>query len=116
MVGRLADGTNGSAGAERRSVHLGLDVWTPAEAPVCAPLAGTVAMLRNNDVRLDYGPVVILVHQTDDGVRFWSLYGHLSLPSLDLTRSAGRSRPASRSAGWGRRRPTVTGRRASMCS
>ena len=73
-------------GAERRSVHLALDVWTPAHAPICAPLPGTVAVLRDNKVRLDYGPVVILEHETGDGVRFWSLYGHLSLPTLDLTR------------------------------
>lgn len=85
--------------AERRSVHLAIDVWTPAHLPVCAPLAGTVALLRNNDVRLDYGPVVILEHQTDDGVRFWSLYGHLSLPTLDLTR-VGQPVEAGELIGW----------------
>jgi murein DD-endopeptidase MepM/ murein hydrolase activator NlpD len=86
-------------GAERRSVHLALDVWTPGEAPVCAPLPGTVSVLRNNNVRLDYGPVVILEHRTDDGVRFWSLYGHLSLRTLDLTR-VGQPVEAGQLIGW----------------
>ena len=56
-------------------------------------------MLHNNKVRLDYGPVVILEHETADGVRFWSLYGHLSLPSLDLTR-VGRPVEAGELIGW----------------
>lgn len=68
--------------AERRSLHLAVDVWTPAGTPVCAPLPGRVVVLRDNDIRLDYGPVVMLEHETDGGVPFWSLYGHLSLSTL----------------------------------
>ena len=31
----------------------------------------------------DYGPVIILRHETDDGTEFFTLYGHLSRESLD---------------------------------
>ena len=32
---------------------------------------------------LDYGPVIVLRHETDDGTEFFTLYGHLSRKSLD---------------------------------
>ena len=81
-------------GAERRSVHLATDVWTPAGMPVCAPLPGRVVIVRDNDVRLDYGPVVILEHDAGEGMSFYSLYGHLSLATLDQVTvgAAGRGR------------------------
>lgn len=62
---------------ERRTIHLGLDLWLEAGAPVYAPLAGTVQLLADNAARLDYGPLVILQHATGDGERFYTLYGHL---------------------------------------
>ena len=67
---------------ERRTVHLGTDVWTRAGSPVHAPLAGRVHRLNDNDARLDYGPMVVLEHTTDTGVRFFSLYGHLASETL----------------------------------
>ncbi len=75
--------TGGSPTAERRSVHLGIDLFAPPGTPVYAPLAGTVHALANNAVRYDYGPVVILRHVTDEGTAFYTLYGHLSTQSLD---------------------------------
>ncbi len=72
----------GDLEAERRTVHLAVDVWTPAGAEVCAPLPGTVAVVHDNDSRLDYGPVVILKHSTDEGATFFSLYGHLATATL----------------------------------
>jgi 4-aminobutyrate aminotransferase-like enzyme/Ser/Thr protein kinase RdoA (MazF antagonist) len=68
--------------AERRTIHLGLDLFADAGTPVHAPLAGTVHGLGENHVLQDYGPVIILRHETDDGVPFWTLYGHLSRESL----------------------------------
>lgn len=62
---------------ERRTVHLGLDLWLAPGAPVYAPLAGTVYCLADNAARLDYGPLVILAHATDAGEPFYTLYGHL---------------------------------------
>ena len=66
---------------ERRTVHIGLDLFADAGSAVYAPLAGTVHAFRDNDNPLDYGPVIILRHQVD-GVRFFTLYGHLSRESL----------------------------------
>jgi 4-aminobutyrate aminotransferase-like enzyme/Ser/Thr protein kinase RdoA (MazF antagonist) len=68
---------------ERRTIHLGIDLWLPAGAPVYAPLDGTVACLANNAASKDYGPLIILQHATDAGERFYTLYGHLSVETLD---------------------------------
>ncbi len=67
---------------ERRTVHLGTDVWTHAGTAVHAPLAGRVHRVHDNSAPLDYGPMVMLEHVTDGGVVFWSLYGHLSPETL----------------------------------
>jgi 4-aminobutyrate aminotransferase-like enzyme/Ser/Thr protein kinase RdoA (MazF antagonist) len=48
---------------ERRTIHLGVDLWVLAGAPVFAPLAGRVHILATNSARLDYGPLVILEHE-----------------------------------------------------
>ncbi len=70
------------AGENRRTVHLGVDLFAPAGTPVYAALDGTVEMFNDNFAPLDYGPVIILRHETDEGIPFWTLYGHLSRPSL----------------------------------
>ncbi|RMG68648.1 MAG: aminotransferase class III-fold pyridoxal phosphate-dependent enzyme [Bacteroidetes bacterium] len=72
----------GNEGPRWRSIHLGLDLWAPAGTLVCAPLAGRVHSLQDNDVFLDYGPTVILAHEPEDGPSFFTLYGHLSRASL----------------------------------
>lgn len=69
---------------ERRTIHLGLDLWTKAGTAVYAPLDGTVHLIHNNDAPLDYGPLLILEHQTDAGQSFYTLYGHLSLLTLEM--------------------------------
>lgn len=68
--------------AERRTIHLGLDLFAEAGTAVYAPLAGEVYALANNAVAQDYGPVILLKHETDMGVPFFTLYGHLSVESL----------------------------------
>jgi 4-aminobutyrate aminotransferase-like enzyme/Ser/Thr protein kinase RdoA (MazF antagonist) len=67
---------------ERRTVHLGMDLFAPAGTPVHAPLKGTVHALADNSDPQDYGPVVVLEHEADGGDRFWTLYGHLNRESL----------------------------------
>ena len=67
---------------ERRTVHLGIDVFDHPGTPVCAPLDGVVRSVHDNSARLDYGPTVILEHQAPDGP-FWTLYGHLGRASLE---------------------------------
>jgi murein DD-endopeptidase MepM/ murein hydrolase activator NlpD len=70
------------ASHERRTVHLGVDVFAPAGTPVHAPFAGKVRHLTYNADPLDYGHTLILEH--DGAVPFYTLYGHLggSLPTL----------------------------------
>ncbi len=68
---------------ESRTVHLGLDLYMPSDSQVYAPLDGKVHSFNNNNAPLDYGPTVILEHQTGDGDRFCTLYGHLSPDSLN---------------------------------
>jgi len=67
---------------EFRTIHLGLDLFAEPGTGVHAPLEGTVHAFANNTGRLDYGPVVILRHATDDGQPFFTLYGHLSTDSI----------------------------------
>jgi 4-aminobutyrate aminotransferase-like enzyme/Ser/Thr protein kinase RdoA (MazF antagonist) len=71
--------------AEHRTIHLGVDLFVEADSAVYAPLDGVVYCIANNDTRLDYGPLLILRHQTpqsgdksEDGREFFTLYGHLS--------------------------------------
>lgn len=71
------------ASDERRTVHLGLDVFAVAGTPVRAPFGGTVRHLTYNADPLDYGHTLILQHDSGAGT-FFTLYGHLggSLPEL----------------------------------
>jgi len=69
----------GNAGPHWRTVHLGVDVWAPAGTNVYAPLDGTVFSVKNNAGERDYGPTVILKHQVNDQLTFYTLYGHLGL-------------------------------------
>lgn len=92
---------------ERRTIHLGIDLFVEAGAAVRAPLAGVVHAFANNATPQDYGPVVILRHKFGDSLsalaqhsfgyaqdraaplqsrgpetEFCTLYGHLSVQSL----------------------------------
>jgi 4-aminobutyrate aminotransferase-like enzyme/Ser/Thr protein kinase RdoA (MazF antagonist) len=76
--------SEGNDGPEWRTVHLGLDVFMEAGLPVLAPLDGVVHSFRNNTSPLDYGPTIILQHTVaDQQIIFYTLYGHLSVDSLD---------------------------------
>jgi 4-aminobutyrate aminotransferase-like enzyme/Ser/Thr protein kinase RdoA (MazF antagonist) len=68
--------------AEGRTIHIGQDLFLPAGTAVYAPLPGTVHAFANNAARQDFGPVLILRHQTEEGDVFYTLYGHLSEESL----------------------------------
>lgn len=67
---------------ERRTVHLGVDLFVEPGTRVYAPLPGEVHILHNNGAPQDYGPMLVLKHQTDAGTPFFTLYGHLSADTL----------------------------------
>ena len=67
---------------ERRTIHLGLDLFVEAGTPVCAPLDGVVHLLAENTATLDYGPLVILRHATGENQEIFTLYGHLTRDTL----------------------------------
>ncbi|MGI9550359.1 MAG: peptidoglycan DD-metalloendopeptidase family protein [Aurantibacter sp.] len=66
----------------QRNIHLGIDFWTKTGTSVLAPLDGKVHSFKNNSTLGDYGPTIILAHQVDK-IDFYTLYGHLSLESLE---------------------------------
>lgn len=70
-------------GNERRTVHLGTDLWVEAGTVVYAPLEGYIHSFNNNKGFGNYGPTMILEHNTEQ-VTFYTLYGHLSESSLDF--------------------------------
>jgi len=67
--------------AERRSIHLGIDLFVVEDTEVMAPLAGHVHSVADNTGLGNYGPTVILEHSLG-GRRFWTLYGHLGRHSV----------------------------------
>ena len=67
--------------SDRRSVHLGIDIFTNSGHKISAPLEGIVKTVENRKFHLDYGGVVILEHNNNHGDKFYSLYGHLN-PSV----------------------------------
>ncbi len=69
--------------AEHRTVHIGMDVFAQPGATVYTPLAGKVYAFSNNEGSQNYGPVIILEHTTDSGDSFYTLYGNLSLDTLE---------------------------------
>ncbi len=73
------------ASGHRRTLHLGIDVFMPAQPAIYAPLCGTVYGMDNDDAPLSYGGVLILKHDFSDpqgGGTFYTLYGHLKPASL----------------------------------
>lgn len=65
-----------------RNIHIGLDLWTKVDTAVLAPLDGKVHSFNNNVGLGDYGPTIILEHEVENEV-FYTLYGHLSLESIE---------------------------------
>ncbi|MFT5848245.1 peptidoglycan DD-metalloendopeptidase family protein, partial [Psychroserpens sp.] len=65
-----------------RNIHLGLDLWVATETPIFTPLDAEVHSFKNNTNHGDYGPTIILKH-TIENIEFYTLYGHLSLASIE---------------------------------
>ena len=79
---RRSEYFNDSNPLTERNIHLGIDIWCDAETEVIAPLNGRVHSFKNNTNFGDYGPTIILEHNYKGKV-FHTLYGHLSLNSLE---------------------------------
>jgi 4-aminobutyrate aminotransferase-like enzyme/Ser/Thr protein kinase RdoA (MazF antagonist) len=75
---------------ERRTIHLGIDLFAAPGTLVHAPLDGVVHAVAINTAPLDYGPLVILRHITDDGAEFFTLYGHLARGAFDALQTGQR--------------------------
>ncbi|RPJ57924.1 MAG: aminotransferase class III-fold pyridoxal phosphate-dependent enzyme, partial [Dehalococcoidia bacterium] len=73
----------GDNGPQWRTIHLGIDLFQKAGAPVFAPFDGVVHSFRINDNALDYGPAIVLQHSPEKGITFYTLYGHLGKESLE---------------------------------
>ena len=92
-------GASGNPTEERRITHLGMDLFVEPGARLSAPLDGVVHIVANNSAPLDYGPLVILQHETNGGEEFFTLYGHLSkesLVSLEVGQRVSRGQPFAR--------------------
>ncbi len=60
-----------------------MDITLKANTPIYAPLNGRIHSFQNNDKPLDYGPTIILEHDLEENIQFYTLYGHLNLISLE---------------------------------
>jgi murein DD-endopeptidase MepM/ murein hydrolase activator NlpD len=67
---------------DERNIHLGIDVWCKTGTQVITPFEGVIHSFENNLNHGDYGPTIILKH-TFGELSFHTLYGHLSIESLE---------------------------------
>jgi len=67
---------------EERNIHIGTDLWIKAGTPVLAALDGKVHSFNYNSGIGNYGPTIILEHKIS-GFAFYTLYGHLSMESIE---------------------------------
>lgn len=67
---------------EERNIHIGLDLWIKAGTSILAALDGTVYGFDFNAGKGNYGPTIILEHHIENQ-HFYTLYGHLSVESIE---------------------------------
>lgn len=67
--------------ANERNIHIGMDLWIKAGTPVLAAVDGTVYGLDYNAGAGNYGPTIVLKHHFENHI-FYTLYGHLSVKSI----------------------------------
>jgi len=68
--------------ATERNIHLGIDLWCNVGTKVLSVLEGEIHSFKNNTNFGDYGPTIIIKHHFEEFV-FYSLYGHLSVDSIE---------------------------------
>ncbi len=69
-------------GNPERNIHIGLDLWGKVGTEILAPLDGKVHSFKDNLGLGNYGPTIILEHEIENE-KFYTLYGHLSLESIE---------------------------------
>jgi len=67
---------------EERNIHIGMDLWVKAGTPVLAALDGSVYGFDYNTGAGNYGPTIVLKHSIENQ-NFYTLYGHLSIESIE---------------------------------
>ncbi|MDP4263283.1 MAG: peptidoglycan DD-metalloendopeptidase family protein [Bacteroidota bacterium] len=87
-------------GEEPRRLHLGVDIWGKPGTAIIAPLDGIVHSFAFNNRPGDYGTTIILSHQLQ-GHSFYTLYGHLSLTSIQNLQEGNRVGKGDIFAGFG---------------
>jgi len=77
--------------ADKRFIHLGLDVIVGLGTPLHAPIDATVAESGYENGEGNYGGYVLLKHKSPSFETFYSFYGHLGRDRLP---AAGKTFPA----------------------
>lgn len=72
----------------RRTLHMGLDIWAKAGEPVFAPHPGEILYREWHSRPGDYGGTLVIRHVLN-GTPLYALYGHLSKESF-LSATPGR--------------------------
>lgn len=68
---------------ERRTIHTGIDLFVEVGTAIYAPFDGLVYSVKDNGPDKDYGPTLILEHQPQENIKFYTLYGHLDVQVLE---------------------------------
>jgi len=85
---------------EPRRLHLGVDIWGPEGTNVFSPIDGVIHSFNFNDHFGDYGATLILEHKINE-LKFYSLYGHLSLKSISNLKKGNSLRKGDKIAQFG---------------
>ncbi len=68
--------------ANRRNIHMGIDLWAPARTPVYTAWRGVVVHQADHHQPGNYGPTIVLKHRIASEL-FYALHGHLTRDSLE---------------------------------
>ena len=85
---------------EPRRLHLGVDIWGPEGTNVFSPIDGVIHSFNFNNNFGDYGATLLLEHDLNE-LKFYSLYGHLSLKSISNLKKGNSVRKGDRIAEFG---------------
>lgn len=84
-IGRYNEKRSGMYTADqyegKRNIHMGIDIWTEAGAPVFSFHEGSIAYMRDHRQRGNYGPMLIVNYQLQK-TELFALYGHLDRQCL----------------------------------